>query len=64
MNRGEDDETEEAVFTVRGVIHTKDLPPLRTKPKYVAHELWLDDTYQHPTFPGYQHIDIDSYDKG
>ena len=33
MKQGEDDEMEEQVFTVQGVMHAKDLPPFKMKPR-------------------------------
>jgi len=40
VRRGEgDNETEEVIFTIQGVIHTKNLPPIKTKPKYAANKI-------------------------
>ncbi|KAH9953324.1 hypothetical protein BGW80DRAFT_1468665 [Lactifluus volemus] len=39
VTQGETDEDlEEAVFTIRGMIHVKELPPLKTKPRISAHK--------------------------
>jgi len=33
VKRGEDDEMEEVIFTIRGAIHAKELPPVIMKPR-------------------------------
>ncbi|KAH9967619.1 hypothetical protein BGW80DRAFT_1462135 [Lactifluus volemus] len=38
VKRNTDDDAEEVVFTVRGVIHTKELPPINKKPRIPAHK--------------------------
>jgi hypothetical protein len=44
VTQGETDEDlEEAVFTIRGMIHAKELPPLKTKPRY-AYSIYCDDS--------------------
>ena len=49
VRQGEgDNETEEVIFTIRGVIHTKNLPLIKTKPKYAANKIWVHDTDHDP----------------
>ena len=31
---------EEVIFTIQGVIHSKDLPPVKTKPRSVVNMQW------------------------